>query len=207
MQRTRWCAGGMVVVLMLLAALSIGCGKEADQSSPEATVRSFFEAMQDGDGDRAAACIHGDDSTRDFFRAMANVTSAVNDLERAVKAEWGEEAWSQFDAADMAIGLEEEMEKLDEAESRIDGDRAYVSMPDEPDDLELVLVDGRWYIDAASEDNDMPRGDEAVEGTEAFQAVADAIHEIRDRIGEEGVTAESLSEELAEAMFAAMMGQ
>ncbi|MGC9454709.1 MAG: hypothetical protein ACP5HU_07575 [Phycisphaerae bacterium] len=74
--------GCAVLMAAVLAASSLGCSKKADQSTPEATVKSFAEAMMDGDGDRAAACVSGSEQAKEFVRGMADFMGVMKDSSR-----------------------------------------------------------------------------------------------------------------------------
>ncbi|MGC9454710.1 MAG: hypothetical protein ACP5HU_07580 [Phycisphaerae bacterium] len=101
--------------------------------------------------------------------------------------------------------MDADIEKLDEAEFRIEGDKAYGTVPGDDDEMVLIRKDGQWYMDMEAE-ADFPSGEDAEKMVQMFSSMADIVREKQDRIGEDGVTAESLSEELGVAMMGAMMG-
>ncbi|MFP3936871.1 MAG: hypothetical protein ACLFVW_00925 [Phycisphaerae bacterium] len=205
MKASRRFAGYVLVLSVVLVASPLGCSKKADQSTPEAAVQSFFEAIMDGDGDRAASCVHGSDEAKDFVRGMANVTGAMKDFEEAVKAEWGDEGWAYFSDGGGGMTMDTDLEKLEETKARIEGDKAYVTVPGDDNETVLVRKDGKWYIDTNNK-ADFPSGKEAKQGTKMMNQMAEMVREKQDRIGAEGVTAESLSQEFGMGMMAIMTG-
>jgi hypothetical protein len=195
-----------LALLLTAAVFPLGCGSDTDQSSPESTVRSFFDAMMEGDTDAVGACITGDEKVKRAVMGMAEYMAAMQDFRDAVIAEWGEEGWSHFtESGGAKLSIEDERDKIDRMETRVEGDRAYCALPGESDELVLVRKDGKWYVDAGQLASGFTGA--ASQSTELFSRMADMLREKQKRIGEEGITAESLDEELGRDMMKAMMGQ
>ncbi len=174
---------------------------EADQSSPEATVRSVVEAIRDGHDATAASCIHGDEQAKQFILDMADYAGEIIGLRSAVKEQWGAEAWARFeDPYADASAIDGELDKLSEVEFAIEGDRASGG------DYELVRLDGKWYLDATADGGDLPLAEAAEYGFAMYSRmikasrVAEVYRRKRNRIGGEDVTAESLSNEVGQAI-------
>jgi hypothetical protein len=195
-----------LALLLTVVVFSLGCGNDTDQSTPEATVRTFAEALKEGNRDALDSIVEGSEDAKRFIGGMAEYMSSMQDFKEAVIAEWGEEGWSHFDkSGGGGMSMEFHPEKLDEMQVRTEGDTAFCTMGDASDEMKLVRKDGKWFIDAST--MDVPEGEKVDNVLLVFERMGELIREKRKRIGEEGVTAKSLSEELGRDMMATMMGQ
>lgn len=120
----------------LLAALALfapGCGG----SEPEDTVRQFFEAIVEQDGDRACEQLseelRTDIEQAPAARATGRTCADVMELAAGLNPELGTE-----DVEDLAIEVKE------------DGDRAVATLQNplagREETIDLVQVDGEWRI-------------------------------------------------------------
>ncbi len=178
---------------------------KTDQSSPEATIRSLVEAMRDGDGATAASCIHGDEQARQFIHDMAEFAGAITAFENAVKAQWGEEAWAHFDdSSPDAPAIDNELDTLAAMAFEAEGDRA------SGDDFKLVQIGGKWYLDVTADGGNLPLSQDARLGFTMYSRMIEAsrmaavYRKKQNRIGQDDVTAESLSNEIRQAMMDAI---
>ena len=126
--------------LVIAAALAGGCGGSddgADDAGPEDVVRTYLEAVADGDGERAC-----DQLTDDVQRQAVDFLSAQ---------------LPQLEASSCADGLgqlaedlgEEEKDGLrdpGEASAEIDGDTAIVRFEQGTTDAELTKEGDSWLI-------------------------------------------------------------
>ncbi len=180
---------------------SIRHAAKTDQSSPEATIRSLVKAMRDGDGATAASCIHGDEQDRQFVHDMAEFAGALTAFENAAKARWGEEAWAHFDDSfPDAPAIAAELETLAAMAFQAEADRAF------SDNVEVVKMDGRWYLDATVDGGHLPLSENAEGGFALYSRMIEAsrmaavYREKKNRIGRDNVTAASLSKQLSKAL-------
>ena len=81
----------------------------------------------------------------------------------------------------------------------VDGDTAKVTMPGQPEPLGLKRVDGQWRMLA----KDIMSGDPGQ--ADMWVQMAKAIGEAQTRVGQGGVTPESLDKELGEAVMSVLM--
>ena len=147
------------------------------------------------------ATLSGDDKVKQGFAAMFDYAKAMSEFQEAVVAEYGDQSGGAFAAPEDMTPFGNI--NFDEIEVETDGDTAICIVPGETDEMKLVKEDGKWYLDM----NDMMGSD--VEDMDAmvsmFTGMKEALEEVKPKIGQPGVTAESLSMEFQQAMMRTMM--
>ena len=96
---------------------------------------------------------------------------------------------------------------LEEVEIKVEGERATVLEAGKPVRLELVKKAGVWKIDAVSMMG-MGKGDsdkDVEQATKMFEAMTNAVNEVKPKIGQSGYTAKRVNDELSQAMAIAGM--
>jgi len=190
------------LVLVLLAAACGNAGPDPDdysQETPRQAVFRWAAAMYQMDKDAVLATLHGTEREMAFAGDFMDFMTAIHEFREAVLSEWGSDGWRRFTddgGAKLSYNREWKEDALRDAEIRIDGDTARLRYEGEM--LQLVRREGRWYLDAGilSQPGQNP---------DAFPKIAAALDRARDRVGEEGVTAESLDAELGRSMLEIMM--
>jgi hypothetical protein len=187
---------------------------EVDLSSPKATVKSMSLAALAGDLEAMKATI---DTRDDRIAKMIDVAGPMI----TATSKFGAAANEKFgDAAGNAgpVNMTTIKKKIDEAEVVEDGDTAKLTIPPmttedgeaegQPTEMELVKVDGKWYIEPGSIDMDAEEFNEEnmEQAKKIVPAMAKAVDEVTKRIkADEFETAEEAQQALQQSMMAAMV--
>jgi hypothetical protein len=149
-----------------------------DASTPRAAVRTFASALQAGDGDALRAVMFAaDPSEQRMLEATIDLTESYAAFRRAAEAQFGakeyNEAMGDPDGRQRAA-----MARIDITTETIDGDKATLSLPDEPPTI-LYRRQGKWQVVIGSlSPSDSPEAIEArAHGLERQAAAIDDITE------------------------------
>jgi hypothetical protein len=124
---------------------------EVDQSSPKATAKSLARAAAAGDNGAIISLLHvEEESVKEMFDIMAPMLSSTMRLDVAMREQFGE---GMSDEAGMSMPT---MEAIDNAELTEEGDTATLAVEGQPTAMELVRVDGKWFIDMSGDFEAMP---------------------------------------------------
>ena len=148
----------IVLSIIVVAGLARVCfAAEAkpgvNLSTPEAAVRSYAEAWRDGDGEKFLACYHASNANeRELANATARWIVSSAKLTKAATAKFGEtrareimQSLPMESPADHGRQLIENLDRKDDVEITVEGDRAKVGI--EPVGLiELIKVNNAWKV-------------------------------------------------------------
>jgi hypothetical protein len=115
----------------------------ADQTTPQGTVVLLARATQAGDADALARLFHATDAQqKSYVQALTQQAHALAMYRQAVIKAFGQ------DVADRIAGNAIDEENLRNSKTKIDGEKASVTLPGgEP--YELLRVGGIWKVSAA----------------------------------------------------------
>ena len=123
----------------------------ADLSSPRAALRSFAQALHEGDGEKLLEIVAIDSpAERRMALAMAEMASALRQLHKASITAYGPTGAARF-TGDTEDQQQKNLQRIEQAEILIAGDLAAVRYPGaEKPEYELKKVDGKWRVPAVN---------------------------------------------------------
>src|SRR2546423_322600 len=110
------------VALMLCLCAAVGRAEEPKNSDPKSAVKAFAQALADGNTDVAEKLFDGDDASKALIKPMAAIAPSFKKLSKAALTKFGDEAKPLFSKSPG----EKLAEKIDAAETHIDGSEAVV---------------------------------------------------------------------------------
>jgi hypothetical protein len=115
---------------------------KVDLSTPDATLKTYMNGAQQGDGQAIKATLQpASDAQRNFIDALAESITAMGDVQRAAGTKFGKDKVGMFQLSNL-MGV-----KLPETTWNIDGDRA-TPASSELGNMNMVRTKGEWRIDA-----------------------------------------------------------
>jgi hypothetical protein len=115
-------------------------------STPKGALRAYDASLPAGGIDAALAVYHADnDQERRAARALAEVDLATARVQQKVKEKFGPAAVDVFLHAARNVTQKD----LDEADVKVDGDRATVIWKSSQPKVPMVKVDGKWRVSVA----------------------------------------------------------
>ena len=190
-------------VLGLLAVATIGCGKK---ETPRDTVNTLYDSIVDLDKSRFMSVLRGTDAELEAASVLMDYFIAISDFRKAVEKEYGSKGWAHFEnegGARLSVDLAERKEKLDAAKIDVTGDKASCTVPGEVQVMDLCRKDGMWYIEAGTLVN--TGGMDTSTFTTTWKQMTELIKSKQQRVGQPGVTAESLDEEMGRELIQILM--
>lgn len=160
---------------------------QVDLSSPKSTLTTMAKGMQEGDKEAVRAAVTGDEKQMRAVDMMVDLISATQKMQLAAKEKFGQIPDDQSEE------IAKLPAKIEQAEVKIDGDSATVTMPREQEEgvqqapnnpgeqIRLKKVGNDWKVDVA----DLSRGQELTDqqleaGKSMVKAAEDIAQEIRD---------------------------
>ncbi len=188
------------ITALALCALVTQALAEPDLSTPKQAVISFGEALSSGNAEDAKAAVVPDQLALDLVTAMADIAKGTEKLRVSAVKKFGEEG-NQL--AGEQMDMKADMEKLKEAEEKIDGDTATVTMKDQPESaITLKKIEGKWKLDAGA-----MLGDDARQMLPVFKAMGRVFPDVATEIDDgKHETIASARQALQAKMMQAMMG-
>jgi len=189
---------GLIVVGIVAVRLAIrgGGSLPVGQESPQAVLRKLQRALAEGDKAKFLECF----ATRsehhaDAIAALFDRAQAAARLRTALREAYGKDAWDAFVSCQakrsefLAFVWPREEEVAATAKIAVKGNEAQAELPSGRGLLALKLG-GVWRVEM------FPHGSGVRERREALARAAAALDQARARIGQEGVTPESLAQEV-----------
>lgn len=140
--------GLLIGVALWLAAITVGIAlwvggrapaiaDHVDLSSPIASTKSFLQCLAAGHAVDVFACVIGDSEQQQFARGLSEAIDAGLIID------------------DLSVLPQVDPSALDNASVAIDGDRAVITVPDdvEPRQFVLVRVGDQWKVDLLASTN------------------------------------------------------
>ena len=199
----------LFVILYLVLALFInGFGNEQDsQTTPKDTVQMFSDGFMEFDKAKVMASVAGEKSEMEALSVFMDYMMAIRDFKQAVIKEYGTGGWILFESeggAKLSLNLTDNREKINSAKIEINGDKAACTIPGESQVIHLARKNGIWYVDAGGI---IETGGSGVQKfISMWSSMTDLIKKKQLRIGQTGVTAESLDKELGAELLPILVG-
>jgi hypothetical protein len=192
----------------MLAVATIGCGKKgASQATPRDTLNTLYDSIVDLDKSRYMSVLHGTDAELEAASVMMDYFIAISDFRKAVEKEYGSTGWEHFEqegGARLSVDLAESKEKLDTAEIEVTGEEASCKIPgEEQQAMDLCQKNGLWYIEAGTLVN--TGGTDRNRFTTTWKQMTELIKRKQKKVGQPGVTAESLDAEMGRELIQILM--
>jgi hypothetical protein len=185
-----------------------GCGKKAgSQATPRDTLNTFYDSVVEADKAKFMSVMKGTDSELEVASALMDYFIAVSNFKKAIIKKYGASGWSHFEesgGAKLSMDLAGRKEILDAAKIEVTGEKASCTVPGEAQALHLSKKDGLWYIETGKLID--TGGMDSRQFTNVWRGMAELIKSKQKRIGQAGVTAESLDKELGGEMVRIIMG-
>lgn len=208
--------GRPVLSSVLLAACLVpgltGCrGKRAaagSQSTPAAAVRKWSTCTLEFDKAGFMECLTGSETELRAAEAFVDYLCALKDFKDAVVKAYGKQGWRVFEqegGAKLSLNLSDNRQQLHKAQWKVSGDTAEGKLPGESKVLHLTRKSGLWYIHA--EDILTGSGGDLEKFASTWSRLAALLREKKRRIGQPGVTAESLDKELGADVLPILLGR
>ena len=211
----------MISIILLALAPAVGKGPTSQQafsqpanSQPsvtqeEATTKPFVGAKTPKeavanlsraiDGRDKALLLHSiyieGDANEFLDTSFAMMTALVN-FSDSMEKEYGKGASPSVKKGTVVLS-EEELNRVRIVE---EGEKGSAILPDRTTPLKLIKRDGRWFVDFTSA---VPAGPMREEVIRTAKAMVKAVEEVRAKIGQSGMTKETLNQEFIEALVRA----
>ena len=194
-------------LLLPLALLAFACGGEPQpgDDSPRAAATRFAVAVATQDDEAIQAGAIGKDIDREHMSAFLGWCRANRAFHDKFVVAYGEKGWTRFNDTDGAqitfSGAQTREAALEQAANfkiEITGDAAVVTTSGTADKLRLVRADGRWYV-KLRETWGLPEQRLASDAAN-FRKLTRMFQSQMHRIGAEGVTPDSLDDEIGDEM-------
>src|SRR5438105_10673382 len=112
--------------------------------SPKAVATAFAGLIEKGDASAAKALVPQDSMHAQWVDATVALASALKRLDAAAVAQFGEGAGKGI--SQNQLHLTASLKALEQAQEKVDGDTATLTVPDWPRPLLLKKVDGKWQL-------------------------------------------------------------
>ena len=202
------------ILLAVLCPLAIlGCGDKGGSArgpqkadSPQRALENMRSALLGSDKQAFVDCFDAPAKQKEMLGALYEFSLASTQFDQAMKDAYGQEATEKA-MGGRSKGVQFHDEKwLEGVTIKVDGDTATAVKEGQDDALKLIKQDGLWKIDAQSMMGERGQNDEDLEkASKMFQLMAEVVTDVKQKIGQEGYTAEKINQELGKAMMMAMM--
>ncbi len=196
----------LIALGFALVTFTSGCGrKEGSQTTPKGAMTMFIDGFSKLDKSRVMACVTGGEQELKALSVFIDYAIAVKDFQKAIIDQYGASGWAHFEnegGAKLSLDLTGDKNKLDSAKIEVDGNRATCTVPGDAQVMKLLRKDGLWYVDAGSAL--ASGGTDAGEFIRLWSAMTHLIRKKQQRIGQPGVTPQSLDMELGKELLGVM---
>ena len=173
-------------------------------TAPRKAMANMAKGLVDGTEAQFLACFDATDQEAKFLKSVFAMMKATREFNAAAGAAYGEESAKKLSGSNKSSFPTKDFEKWAETLTiKIEGEKATVTAPDQPKPLELVRKNGAWLIKTSGM---APPPEQAEMATKMMGVMADVFTKMKARIGQEGVTVESLKKEMNAEMTKAMFG-
>jgi hypothetical protein len=167
----------------------------------------FIEGILEFDKAKFMGSLTGTEMEMKAASAFMDYMISVSDFKEAVIDKYGSSGWAHFEkegGAKLSLDMTDNRDKLDSMKVEIEGDKAVCTMPGEAKAVNLLRKNGVWYVNAS---NVVTTGGMSHEKfIETWTKMNELIKSKQRRIGQPGVTAQSLDMELGNEMIAILTG-
>ncbi len=192
-----------LILGLVLTTLAPGCSrKQGSQATPKDAVKKFAEGFMEFDKAKVMASVTGDKLELEALSVFMDYMIAVKDFKKAVTNQYGASGWAHFEnegGAKLSLNLTDNRDKLDSAKIEVNNDNATCTIPGEAQVLNLSRKNGLWYVDAG---NALATdGADLKNFVRMWTGMTELIRKKQQRIGQPGVTAQSLDMELGKELL------
>ena len=170
----------------------------APLAGPKAVAIAFAVALDKGDAATAKALIPADDARGRWVDAAIALSAALKKLDAAAVAKFGEAGKV---VSQNQLHLADSLKSLEQAQEKIEGDAATLTVPGQAKPLNLKKVEGRWQLQVG------PSKDEVDRQLSLHRRLARAAEQTAAEIGDGSLTsAERASRVFTERALNARLG-
>jgi hypothetical protein len=180
--------------------------------TPKEAVAAFMNAFKASDPKQLMATATGDAQQKRNMAKFARYLQATVLFRDDFVAEYGQKAWQRFNSpthspgkanATLTLNIPDD-DILDNLQIDIQGDRAIVKAPGEPQPMILRKIKGGWIVDMETLE---PAGGQSLDASmELMNQLAPIIVKYRKAIGKEGITPDDIDYELGREMAPVLTG-
>jgi hypothetical protein len=170
-------------------------------------MRRFVEGMLEFDKAKFMGSLTGTKTEMKAASAFMDYMIALRDFKQAVIDKYGTSGWAHFEkqgGAKLSLNMTDNRDKLDSAKVEINGDKGVCTVPGEDKPVNLLRRNGLWYVNVS--DVVTTGGTSLEKFIETWTKMTELIKSKQRRIGQPGVTAQSLDMELGNEMVSILMG-
>ena len=196
-----------LILGLVLPTLGAGCSrKQGSQATPKDAVKKFSEGFMELDKAKVMASVTGDKLELEALSVFMDYIITVQDFKKAVINQYGASGWAHFEnegGAKLSLDLTDNRDKLDSAKIEVNNNKATCTIPGEAQVMNLSRNNGVWYVDAGSAL--ASGGTDIKKFIRMWSGMTDLIKKKQQRIGQSGVTAQSLDKELGNELLTILM--
>jgi urease beta subunit len=198
----------LILTIVVVSLIVCGCGKKQESAAtPKDAMSKFIEGILEFDKAKFMGSLTGTEMEMKAASAFMDYMISVSDFKEAVIDKYGSSGWAHFEkegGAKLSLDMTDNRDKLDSMKVEIEGDKAVCTMPGEAKAVNLLRKNGVWYVNAS---NVVTTGGMSHEKfIETWTKMNELIKSKQRRIGQPGVTAQSLDMELGNEMIAILTG-
>ena len=197
-----------ILTIAVVSLVVFGCAKKEDSAAtPKEAVSKFLEGMLELDKAKFTGSLTGTETELKAASVYIDYMIAVKDFKQAVIDNYGISGWAHFEndgGAKLSLNMTDNRDKLDSMKVVVDGDRATCTMPGEAKAVNLLRKDGLWYVDVS--DVITTGGVDLDKFIGMWTRMTELIKKKQQRVGQSGVTAQSLDMELGNELMPVLMG-
>lgn len=198
----------LVPVIAAVLLIVSGCAKkQGPAATPKEAVSKLFDGMLEFDKAKFLGSLAGDTQELKAAEAFIDYMIAVKDFKKSVIDKYGASGWAHFEkegGAKLSLNMTNNKEMLDSMKVQVEGDKAVCSMPGEAQVMNLSRKNGVWYVNA--KDVFTTGGMDLEQFIKVWSGMSNLIRKKQQRIGQPGVTAQSLDMELGNEMLPILTG-
>lgn len=198
----------LILTLVVVSIIVSGCSKKQDSAAtPKDAMSNFLEGMLEFDKSKFMGSLTGTKTELKAASVFIDYMMAVRDIKQAVIDKYGSSGWAHFEkdgGAKLSLEMTDPRDKLDSMKVVIDGDKAVCTMPGFDKPVTLLRKNGVWYVNVS--DIVTTGGMDHEKFIETWMKMTKLIKSKQRRIGQPGVTAQSLDMELGKELMPILMG-
>ncbi|MHC4086345.1 MAG: hypothetical protein ACYSWZ_08460 [Planctomycetota bacterium] len=198
----------LILTIFVVSLIVTGCSKKHDSAAtPKDAMSKFLEGMLEFDKAKFLGSLTGTKTELKAASVFMDYMIAVRDFKKAVIDKYGTSGWAHFEnegGATLSLNMTDNRNQLDSMKVEIDGDKAVCTMPGFDKPMTLLRKNGVWYVNVS--DIVTTGGVDNEKFIETWTKMNKVIKSKQRRIGQPGVTAQSLDMELGKELMPILMG-
>lgn len=195
--------------MLCIAGLFICSGCDLEQTSqetPKDALRKFIDGYLRLNKAKVLSSVTGSKTEIEALSVYMDYMIAVRKFKKAVVSKYGSSGWAYFEkdgGAKLSLNLTPNRINLETAMIELKGKRATCAFPDESITLKLYLKNGFWYVGA--KDVLETEGMSLKKFITMWKGITNVIKANQTKIGQPGVTAQSLDVEMGAELSAVLI--